>query len=280
MSGQAPEVILLAEAAGGVMRHVIDLYRGLRARDWRVQLVISPVRLDARYRDELDLLEQRDVIYIPMDRKPSGRDLKACSAVAGVLDDARGDAILHAHSTKAGAIGALLHSRARASVLTPHAYRGMDPTCPPLSGKLVRAAERIFSGGYDRVIAVSPAEMEYAKTIGIREEALRYIPHGLDTSCIPFAQIYRRRAKLGQRLCLGFVGRLVHQKNPILFIEVLAELVARGCDAHAIIVGDGPLRAAGSPDGSTGGARSRLCRRCRRWTSWCIPACTKRCLTR
>jgi glycosyltransferase involved in cell wall biosynthesis len=242
MSGQTPEVILLAEAAGGVMRHVIDLYRGLRAKDWRVQLVLSPLRLDARYRDELDRLEQRDIIYIPMDREPNARDLKACSAVAGVLDDARGEAILHAHSTKAGAIGALLHSHTKASVLTPHAYRGMDPTCPQFSRRLVRAAERIYSGRYDRVIAVSPAEMEYAKSIGVKEEVLRYIPHGLDTSRIAFPQIYRRRAHLGRRLCLGFVGRLVSQKNPMLFIEVLAELVARGCDAHAIIVGDGPLR--------------------------------------
>jgi hypothetical protein len=42
MSGQTPEVILLAEAAGGVVRHVIDLYRGLRARHQPVPARLIP----------------------------------------------------------------------------------------------------------------------------------------------------------------------------------------------------------------------------------------------
>jgi len=41
---------------------------------------------------------------------------------------------------------------------------------------------------------------------------------------------------------MGFVGRFVHQKNPLLFIDTLALLVRRGYDMKAIVVGDGNLK--------------------------------------
>src|SRR5208282_766883 len=150
----------------------------------------------------------------------------------------------HAHSTKAGMIGSLLRSRVRASIFTPHAYRGVDATARRLSRAFLRVAERAYSKGYDRVLTVAPAEMEYARSIGIRGEALRCIPNGLDTGQIRFPEVFERRRPRTGRLCLGFVGRLVYQKNPILFLEVLAQVVRRGRDARAIIVGDGPMRGA------------------------------------
>lgn len=43
-------------------------------------------------------------------------------------------------------------------------------------------------------------------------------------------------------LHLVFVGRLVPQKRPVLFVEVLAELVKRGVSVRGTMLGDGPLR--------------------------------------
>jgi glycosyltransferase involved in cell wall biosynthesis len=242
MENQEAGITLLAEAAGGVMRHVIDLYKGLRARNWRVRMVLSPLRIEPRYRDELSLLDPRDISYVPMRRSPHVSDFKAYSQIADILKDTPGDTILHAHSTKAGIIGSLLRSRVRASVLTPHAYRGVDPTSSQIFKAFLHVAERAYSKDYDRVLAVAPAEMEYARAIGIKEESLRCIPNGLDTSQIRFAEVFQRRQRRTGRLCLGFVGRLVYQKNPILFLEVLAEVVRRKYDARAIIVGSGPMK--------------------------------------
>ena len=42
---------------------------------------------------------------------------------------------------------------------------------------------------------------------------------------------------------VGFVGHLVPQKQPELAVDVLASLRTRGCLAHLVVVGDGPLRA-------------------------------------
>ncbi len=225
------------------MRHVIDLYRGLRARGWKVNMVLSPSRIESRYQDELKQLDQSDIQYVPMRREPHTSDLIAFSEIAGILNHQPGETILHAHSTKAGMIGALMHSRVRASVFTPHSYRGVDPTSSKFVTTFLKLAERTYSKDYDRILAVAPAEMEYAKTIGIRQEALRCIPNGLNTSHIDFSKVLQRRCRVHDPLCLGFVGRLVYQKNPLLFVEVLAEVVRRGRAARAIIVGDGPANA-------------------------------------
>lgn len=242
MGSQDTDVILLAEAAGGVMRHVVDLYKGLKTKNWRVRMILSPLRIESRYSEELDLLDQDDISYVPMRRAPHPSDLKAYTAISNILSATNGAAILHAHSTKAGMIGSLLHSRVRASVFTPHAYRGVDPTSSRLSRAFLHMIEHAYSKEYDRILAVAPAEMAYAKMIGIREEVLRCIPNGLDTSAIQFPEVLERRRRAPTRLSLGFVGRLVYQKNPILFLEVLAEVVRRGNDARAIIVGDGPMK--------------------------------------
>jgi glycosyltransferase involved in cell wall biosynthesis len=233
---------LLAEAAGGVMRHVIDLYKGLRARDWRVRMILSPLRIESRYREELAGLNQADIHYVEIRRAPHRSDWSAYRKIAEILKQESEDTILHAHSTKAGMLGSLLQPMVRAAVFTPHAYRGVDPNSLPLSRAFLRLVERTYSKNYDRILAVAPAEMEYARSLGIDEEVLRCIPNGLDTSHIDFLKVFERRRRVGQPLCLGFVGRLVYQKNPILFLKVLAEVVGRGRDARAVIVGDGPMK--------------------------------------
>ena len=237
-----PSILLVAEATGGVARHVIDLYKGLRSRGWRVGMVLSPLRLEARYSDELAQLDQADITYIPMHRAPHATDLSAIFKIAKILRKTPGGTILHAHSTKAGMIGSRLHRWPRASVFTPHAYRGVDPTASRFLKTLLKAAEQNFSRHYDRILAVAPGEIEYAKSIGIKENVLRCIPNGLDVSDVCFSELRQQRRRLRAPSRLGFVGRLVYQKNPMLFIKVLAEVVRRNHDARAIIVGDGPMK--------------------------------------
>jgi glycosyltransferase involved in cell wall biosynthesis len=242
MTSPTPRIVLLAEAAGGVTRHVIDLYKGLRSRDWRVSMVLSPMRLEDRYRDELDQLDPDDITYVSMRRAPHVTDLSAYFEIAGLLKSDPRETILHAHSTKAGMIGSLLHSRVQASLFTPHAYRGEDPSASGLSKSFFGRVEHNFSRHYDRILAVAPGEMEYAKSIGLRPEVLRCIPNGLDTGHVRFSEVWERRRLLHRPLCLGFVGRLVYQKNPALFLQVLAKIADHVPDVRAIIVGDGPMR--------------------------------------
>lgn len=46
----------------------------------------------------------------------------------------------------------------------------------------------------------------------------------------------------GRTYRLLFVGRLDRQKNPLLLIDAVRDLVTNGCDVHLTIIGDGDLR--------------------------------------
>src|SRR5690606_32600153 len=47
-----------------------------------------------------------------------------------------------------------------------------------------------------------------------------------------------------QRIVLGSVGRLAPEKNQLALVRALAMLCADGVDAHLLLAGDGPMRAA------------------------------------
>jgi glycosyltransferase involved in cell wall biosynthesis len=60
-----------------------------------------------------------------------------------------------------------------------------------------------------------------------------------------FAQYDERRSNGGRDPGLiAFVGRLAPEKNPLLFIDAVARVRQQGADCHAVILGEGPLRAA------------------------------------
>jgi hypothetical protein len=102
MPNQERRIILLAEAAGGVMRHVIDLYKGLKAKAYPVKMVLSPLRIESRYLDELGDLAKGDILYVPMRRAPHTSDVDALLAIRTILKALPPKVILHTHSTKAG----------------------------------------------------------------------------------------------------------------------------------------------------------------------------------
>ena len=75
----------------------------------------------------------------------------------------------------------------------------------------------------------------------------RVITNTIDAARFRFSEVNRNiiRSKLGLSsdvLLIGTVGRLHRQKNQKLIIDVVAELIRRGVEAHALLIGDGPLR--------------------------------------
>ena len=236
-----PKIYLAAEAAGGVARHVIDLYFGLRKRNWPVQVILSPTRMEPMYQAEIATIPAAHLLILPMQRGPHWSDLAVMARLRNLFRNAHGRYLVHAHSTKAGLLGAALRPWIPKSLYTPHAYRSVDPTLSPMKRRLIQAAERTFSSTYDRVIAVAPAEYDHAITLGIQADRIRHIPNGVRVDA---EGLKNRPFNPGARgkLTLGFVGRLARQKNPLLFLEVLREVAAVRPDVRAVIAGDGPLR--------------------------------------
>jgi glycosyltransferase involved in cell wall biosynthesis len=235
------QIVLLTEAPGGVARHIIDLHHGLLNRGWRSTLILSLRRMDDRYMDEIHSGDKKQVVLLDMKRSPHPSDLSAYLRVRSLLKRVGGWPILHAHSTKAGLLGTLFRSKVSAMVYTPHAYRASDPSLSPLKRRVLRGIEMAYSRSYDRIIAVSPSERDYVLNCGVNPARVTCIPNGIHYDAAKSGALRPRRMPLPTSVTLGFVGRLVHQKNPLLFVETLANLVHRGYESKAIVVGDGEL---------------------------------------
>lgn len=229
--------LVLESGGGGSGRHVLDLFEGLIRRGHDARLILSMLRADGSFSEEVAGLPADRVIDLPMHRSVGPGDLAAALALRGIC---RGRDLIHAHSTKAGIVGALASPGGPPMVLTPHAYRGMDETLASWKAAAIRAAERSFSAPYRRIIAVSPNELEYARDkLGLTPSRLTYIPNGINVAT--WAALARPRPPAAAPYVIGFVGRLAGQKNPLAFVEVLANLVTAGEPVTAKIVGDGPL---------------------------------------
>lgn len=53
---------------------------------------------------------------------------------------------------------------------------------------------------------------------------------------------WRKKLKLADKLCLGFVGNLNNQKNPTFLVDILRKVRDKREDVQLVIVGDGYLR--------------------------------------
>lgn len=232
--------LVLECGGGGAARHVLDLYHALKARGWSVRLVVSLARADRLFIEELRQVRPLDVARIDVKRYPHPSDLFALRELRHLTNPAGGFSIVHAHSTKAGMLARGLRGERVATLFTPHAFRGMDPEVSGLRRLALRQAERMIASTYDRVIAVSRAEFDYARALGLRAESLRHIPNGLDVQALLDQQPSAARRPPGPPYLIGFVGRLVHQKNPEAFLRIFGQLLQRGLDARAVVIGDGP----------------------------------------
>ena len=207
-----------------------------------VRLILSLRRADSLFREELATIDPDDVYLVDLRRNPSPGDILAVVKLRHYLYRRPQRQVVHAHSTKAGAIAAMLRSDRTATVFTPHAYRGMDATLSGWRKVLVRMAEGCLSRAHRKVIAVSPDEYKYARELGISEERLSLIVNGVDLKGVREIGKRSRMPGSGNVFNIGFVGRLVHQKSPLTFLKALNALRASGISFHGHIIGDGPLR--------------------------------------
>lgn len=238
--------LALETSGGGSGRHVLDLAAGLVAANHDVTVIWSPVRAEPQFRASLEALQGLHRHVLPMRREVSPADAHSLREFIAFLRGHGPFDVIHGHSSKAGAFVRLLTpSVPGARVYTPHAFRTMDPS--------LRRAERLLYGGLEaalarraqRVIAVSTEEYRHARRLGFPARRLRLVVNGT----APRAGTRRAaaRAEMGladDEVAVGFVGRLVQQKNPLLFIDSMVRAQAQSPRLVGVVIGDGPLRAA------------------------------------
>ena len=115
-------------------------------------------------------------------------------------------------------------------------------------GRLAHLLDRLLSSVTDRVVVNAAAIRDYLIRVeGLGPAKIEVIRNGVQISrgfLEPDVRTVRAELGLGElEHLVAFIGRLVPQKNPGLFLEMAQAVLRRGLKCGFLLVGDGPLRA-------------------------------------
>jgi glycosyltransferase involved in cell wall biosynthesis len=229
-----PVLQVLQPVDGGVARHVLDLTLGLRERGFALEVAAPP---ECVVLPELDG-EGVAVHRVAMERAPGAGDAKALRELRA-LDRRAGYGIVHAHSSKAGALVRVgVAGRARA-VYTPHCLPFASGRFDPATTLAYRLTEMALARRSAAIVAVSEWEGRFAReTLGARAP-VEVIPNGgrpcgqaeADSRLVEFA---------GGAPLAGFVSVLRPEKGALALVRAAAALRERGdLPGRVAIVGEG-----------------------------------------
>lgn len=222
---------------GGVGRHVLDVYEGLSDAGYDVVLCGPGLPGGSSLAD--GRLRGAAHRALAMQRAVAPRaDVSALTRYGEIIRSVK-PSLVHAHSSKAGAIarlGKLAYSSAPV-LYTPHGYAFAGYFDRPLERLAYREAERSLTPLTRRVVAVCRAEASLAATVCPRRR-IRVVHNGID---VPAAVKQRAdRPTGGPIICT--VTRLRPGKGLETLIDAVPDVIARHPAARVVIVGGGPLR--------------------------------------
>jgi glycosyltransferase involved in cell wall biosynthesis len=87
----------------------------------------------------------------------------------------------------------------------------------------------------------------WTQLIGYPEERIAVVPNGFDFVEMEnppegFRPLRELLSLTADELVVGCMGSIYNLKNPLMFVDVAASVVASGSKAHFVWVGDGPMR--------------------------------------
>ena len=228
------KVLHVVEAIeGGVARYVTDLVAYTPGID---HTVVMPMKRSVGVTDHdamARIAEVAQVHLVDMRRSPLALvNAFAVRSVRRLLSE--GADVVHGHSTIGGVI-ARLAGGDKPVVYTPNAL---------FPGAVASLAERTLGRRTAAVVAVSPSEAEeIARRKLVPLDRLHVIRTGIAGS--PAGAMFDLRARIGAPAAapvVGSAGRLVPQKDPLLFIAAIQAVLRRLPEVHAVLFGEGPLR--------------------------------------
>jgi len=231
-------VLQVMEATeGGTRRHLRDLAAALDPAEFRLEMAVSCLR-DTDFRHDLAGYEARGIKVheIAMRRHVAPlSDLQSLSRLVACIRAARPD-IVHAHSSKAGAVARLAGRLCGVPVVyTPHGLPFLM-SCGKVSRRLYRLIEHVMAGWTASLVAVSCEEYQAALSIGYPQNRVRLIPNG-----IAMCDVRDISVRDSGVLQIGFFGRLSPQKAPEVLLEAAAEVTAHLPHTFFTLYGNGEL---------------------------------------
>lgn len=122
----------------------------------------------------------------------------------------------------------------------------------PRRRRLVRWGQRQLVRRAAGVLAIGARNRRFYADLGVQESTIVDAPYCVDNArfAAAAARLTARRTEIRrgfgipeEALCLLFAGKLEAKKRPVDVIEAVTAAHAAGAPVHALIVGDGPLRA-------------------------------------
>jgi glycosyltransferase involved in cell wall biosynthesis len=227
-------LMLTQPTDGGVFQHVAALCRGLGARGHE-PVVAGP------FRERPPGLEA-EVIPLEMVRAVApAADVRAVGATARLVRRVR-PAVVHAHSSKAGAVARLARPAFMGTplVYTPHGYAFAGYFESEAERRRYRAIERALAGLASAVLCVCEAERRLAASVGARRRA--YVVHNGIPPLEP-APAHPAVAALRERgPVVGLVTLLRPGKGIETLVDALPEVLAAHPTASVAVAGRGDDR--------------------------------------
>jgi glycosyltransferase involved in cell wall biosynthesis len=155
--------------------------------------------------------------------------------------------VIHTHTAKAGVVGRIAsilsgHKSVRVHTFHGHllnGYFGAGKT------RLVIIVEKFLALFTDQLLSVGTKVKDDLLAVGIgNHNKFDVMPPGLQLSEVPSRSSARKELGLNDdAVYCAFIGRITQIKRPDRFLDVVAEIKARGIDLHFIVAGAGELLA-------------------------------------
>lgn len=156
--------------------------------------------------------------------------------------------IVHTHMAKAGLLGRLAARLGGAPILV-HTFHGnvLRGYFDPVRARFFLELERLLARTTTRIVAISPAQREEIRRLGIAHEPrLIEVPLGIEleqfVDAAPRGALRRELGVPDNEILVGIIGRLVPIKAVDVFIEAMALVSREHAHAQFVVVGDGELR--------------------------------------
>ena len=227
-----PLRVLIVSEPGidGVFRHVEGLIDFLLISGVYVDFVYSSVRTTPTLYKLIKRVRNAggQTLDIATGNGPSLADICALLRLSEFVRQ-RKPSIIHAHSSKAGALVRLLPLKKHIGLYyTPNAYYGMGVTLG-LKNLIFNGIERRL-GNRAISIHVSPEESEFAaNTLKLNKAQSVTIPNAVDFNIFHPSESREQKARIKEQLgipndkiVIGSIGRLSCQKNPELLYRAFA----------------------------------------------------------
>jgi glycosyltransferase involved in cell wall biosynthesis len=148
--------------------------------------------------------------------------------------------IIHSHGFKTNVYG-LLAARATGIPIVTTYHSGSSAWRQALRARLYRALEIRLLPRFSKIISVSEPIRDMLRQNGIAENRLACINNGLDVQSFSTATPAPEIRQVG-RPVVAFVGRLVPEKGPDVFLRAARKVLLEIPGAGFIVVGSGPCR--------------------------------------